>query len=301
MPERSEVTFPSGGEVCAAYLYRPGPEAPPAAADGRRGCVIIAHGFTGTRDDRLPAFAERFSAAGFVALVFDYRHFGASSGEPRQLLDVGRQHDDYRAAMRFARGLEGVDPDRIALWGSSFSGGHVLALGATEAGVAAIVAQAPFTDGIAATKLVPPRTSARLTAAALRDVVGGGLGRPAHTVPAVGRPGELAVMTAPEAWDGMAAMTAGDSRWENAVAARLLLTMPLYRPGASADRVRAPLLVCVCDEDQTTPPGPAARVAARAPRGEAVHYPIGHFAIYEGAAFDRAVGDQIAFLRRHLG
>jgi hypothetical protein len=79
-----------------------------------------------------------------------------------------------------------------------------------------------------------------------------------------------------------------------------MLTMTLYRPTTSAGRVTAPLLVCVCDEDQTTPPGPAVRMGEKAPRGEVVHYPVGHFDIYVGEAFDRAVADQTAFLRREL-
>jgi fermentation-respiration switch protein FrsA (DUF1100 family) len=78
----------------------------------------------GARDQRLDAFAERFARAGLAALVFDYRHFGDSQGEPRQLLDIGRQLADWRAAIGYARTVDGIDPARIALWGSSFSGGH---------------------------------------------------------------------------------------------------------------------------------------------------------------------------------
>ena len=82
----------------------------------------MAHGFSGVRDQRLDAYAERFAAAGLACLVFDYRHFGDSGGQPRQLLDIGRQLDDWRAAIAFARSLEEVDGDRIGLWGTSFSG-----------------------------------------------------------------------------------------------------------------------------------------------------------------------------------
>src|SRR3954470_8788094 len=106
----------------------------------------MAHGFSGTRDMRLDAYAERFADAGIAALLFDYRHFGASSGEPRQVLDIRKQHADYEAAVAYARRLEWVDADRVALFGSSFSGGHVLALGARDPRLAAIVCQCPFTD-----------------------------------------------------------------------------------------------------------------------------------------------------------
>ncbi|WP_320670291.1 alpha/beta hydrolase [Patulibacter defluvii] len=294
MPERSEVTFPSGGAQCAAYLYRPD-------GDGPHPAVVMAHGFSATREERLPAYAERFAAAGFVVLAFDYRHFGASEGEPRQLLDIGKQHDDYRAALAYVRGLDGVDRERIALWGSSFSGGHVVAVAAGDPAIAAVVSQAPYADSIPTLREVPLRNLLGLTVAGLRDQAGALLGRDAHRIPAVGAPGTFAVMTAPEAEPGFQAIQGEGTRWQNAVAGRIALTMPLYRPIRRAPKVQAPLLVCICDEDQTTPPGAAAKMAAAAPRGEAIHYPIGHFDIYVGDAFERVVADQLAFLQRHLG
>lgn len=113
---RGDVHFESSGIRCAAWHYQPedGDEAAP--------CVVMAHGFSATRELRLDAYAERFAAAGFACLVFDYRHFGASEGAPRQLLDIERQLADWRAAIAYARSLRGVDPERIALWGSSFAG-----------------------------------------------------------------------------------------------------------------------------------------------------------------------------------
>ena len=82
-------------------------------------------------------------------LLFDCRHFGASGGEPRELLDIARQHADFRCALAYGRGLDWVDPERVWLFGGSFSGGHVLAVGADEGRVAAIVSQCPFMDGLA--------------------------------------------------------------------------------------------------------------------------------------------------------
>jgi dienelactone hydrolase len=114
--DRRDVTFDSGGERCAAWLYTPD-------TPGPHPIVVMAHGFGAVRAARLWAFAERFAAAGLAALVFDYRYFGDSGGEPRQLLDVSRQLDDWRAAIAFARSLDGVDPERVAAWGSSFGGG----------------------------------------------------------------------------------------------------------------------------------------------------------------------------------
>ncbi|OPZ25163.1 MAG: Alpha/beta hydrolase family protein [Deltaproteobacteria bacterium ADurb.BinA179] len=111
MNNRENVQFASGGLKCSGWLYR--------ARGGPRPCVVLAHGFGGTREMRLGAYAEAFVEAGYHALVFDYRHFGDSEGEPRQILDIKRQHEDWRAALRFARGIGGVDPEKMILWGTS--------------------------------------------------------------------------------------------------------------------------------------------------------------------------------------
>jgi dienelactone hydrolase len=292
--QREDVTFKSQGIDCAAWLYRP------QAVEGRAPCVVMAHGFSAVRESRLDAYAERFAQAGLAALVFDYRHFGSSAGEPRQLLDVGRQLNDYRAAIAYARQLDGVDPERIAIWGSSFSGGHVQAIGAEDQRLAAIVAQVPYADGLVNLPHLGTKLALRLTLEGLRDQAGALLGRPPHTVPAVGPPGSLAVMTQPDAEPGFRRITPPDSPWRNAVAARIALTITSYRPGRKAKRIHCPVLYCIADHDSVTPIAPALKAAASAPRSEVKRYPAGHFDLYVGELFERVVADQIEFLTRHL-
>ena len=291
---RKDVTFASGGDECAAWLYLPETGAPHAS-------VVMAHGFSGTRRDRLDAYAERFAADGLAVLLFDYRGFGDSGGEPRQVLDVGMQLDDYRAALRWARSHDELDPARVALWGTSFSGGHVITLAAEDPTVAAAVAQTPFTDGLVQLRRIAPATALRATVLGLRDEAGRLRGRAPVYLPAVGEPGEVAAMTSPESKPGFLSILGEESRWRDEVAARIMLHVGRYRPIASAPRVEVPLLVCVADRDDLTPPDPAVRVAERAPRGELRRYPLGHFSIYTGEGFERAAADQSRFLRRHLG
>lgn len=288
---REDVQIPSDGEQLAAYLYRP------EATTGPAPCVVMAHGFSATRDDGLPGYAEAFCDAGFVVVLFDYRHFGASTGEPRQLLDIARQHDDYRAVIAWARRLDGVDPDRIVLWGSSFSGGHVLEVAAADARIAAVIAQAPFADAIPTLKLMPLRNIVHAIAEGVRDQVAAWRGRPPRLIPAVGDPGTFAAMTAPEAKPGFESVVGQNSKWRNEFAARLVLRLALYRPGLKASRLRMPLLMCVCDDDATTPPKPAVKAAGRAPRGELRRYPYGHFDIYHDP---QVKADQVAFLQRAI-
>jgi len=296
----SEVAFGSHGGTCQAWRYTAA-----STGDGKaplQPCVVMAHGFGATRDASLAPYAERLAAAGMHVLLFDYRHFGASGGEPRQLVSVRRQLQDYAAAVEFARALSGVDPARIAVWGTSFSGGHALVTAATVPGVAAAVCQCPMMDGLAAVRCIlqyaGPGQLLRLTGHGLLDLARAPFGG-AHYVPTVGAPGTLAVMSSPDAEAGYSALTPPGFRLE--VAARIALSVALYRPVRYADRVRCPVLVQVCEHDSVAPAEAAERTIERlGPFGEARRYPIGHFEPYFGAHFERSVGDQLAFLRRHL-
>lgn len=218
--------------------------------------------------------------------------------QPRQLLDLASQQDDYRSVVDWARRDEGIDPDRIALWGSSFSGGHVLAVAAEDPRIAAVIAQAPFTDGLAVARRVPLRALLRDGVVGMRDLVASRRGAPPVYLAAVGPPGTLAVLTEPDAQPGFAAIVGPNTLWRNEVAARIMMNALGYRPFRYASRLLMPVLFCVCDADTTTPPGPSLRAARDAPKGELRRYPYGHFDIYNDP---RVKADQVEFLRRVLG
>jgi uncharacterized protein len=283
--DRRDPTFPSGADTCAAWLY------PAAGSAASAPIVVMAHGLSGTRRDRLGPFAARFAAEGVAALVFDHRGFGDSTGEA-DLFHPGRQLEDWRAAIAFARRLPGIDPDRVATFGSSMGGGNALAAAVDDARVAAAISQVPFLDIWLQAYRSSPRVTARMLLAAA-------LGR--H-LPAVGQPHEAAFINAPggeAGWRRVVAAGEG-SRWRNRVSARWLLGAP-YRPGRLARRLRCPWLVCVGEADRVARPGPAIAAARRAPFGELRTYPgVDHFDIYDGPVHETVVADEVAFLRRHL-
>ncbi len=287
------VRVPSGGAELVGDLVRP-PGPPPYPA------VVLAPGFGALRAAALPAYAERFAEAGFLALRFDYRHFGESGGEPRQLVSVRRQIEDLHAALAFLRRLPDVDVSRVALWGTSFSGGHVVRVAAEDGDVAAVVSQVPFTSGWSSAWSIPLLSSLKLIAAAVADRVRSGIGGAPVEVKLVGRPGTAAIMALDDAVEGFRTLHEG-LPWENRVCARIGPATLVYRPIRYASRVRCPLLVQVGERDVLTPPGPARRMAGRAPRGEHLSYPIGHFEVYQGDVFESVIGAQIEFLLRHLG
>jgi dienelactone hydrolase len=293
--ERTPVSFNFGGVELVGYLYHA------AGVDGDAPCVVMGHGFSGTQD-RLFVSAERFAESGFAVLTFDYRNFGESGGQPRQLVSIEGQLEDWRAAIRFARSLEGVDPERIALWGSSLGGGHVVCVAAEDPRIAAVVAQVPFNG-------FPRRVEGRSTLDTLKllwamgiDVTRGILGRPPRYIPMVGKPGEVAVTATPQAQEHIAVLSgeSGHSLWRNEVAPRGLISMMRYRPGDEAHRLRMPLLVCIAEHDLETPEELSRQIAERAPRGELRLYPVSHFDFYREPVRQRVLADQIDFLRTHV-
>src|SRR5437763_10582346 len=214
-PMRRDVAFYSSGEECRAWLFMPDAERPPL--------VILGHGLGATREYGLEPYAQRFADAGIAALVFTYRHFGDSGGQPRQLLAIERQLDDWAAALAYARTLEEIDSTRIALWGTSFGGGHVLVAAARDGAVAAVVSQCPFTDGVAATRAAHPRSLVSAAAPVLRDQLTRLRGKPPVMVPLVGPQGSAALMTSQDSEAGYRALIPPGAEFHNGVAARFLL------------------------------------------------------------------------------
>ncbi|WP_018177347.1 alpha/beta hydrolase [Jongsikchunia kroppenstedtii] len=294
--QRADVTFRSGGESCASWLYTPRQ----MSKDNPRPVIVMAHGLGGVKEMRLDAFAERFTAAGYACLVFDYRHFGASAGEPRQLLDIDKQLQDWRSAVSYARTLDGIDPARVVVWGTSFGGGHSIITAAQDKRIAAAISQCPFTDGFASAIAIPPLSSVKVTALAVRDALGARLGRPPVMVPSYGPPGSASLMSSPDSVSGVTALIPEGLQVPKDVAARFGLGIIRHFPGRQARNVSCPIFFAICENDTVAPAKPTQKYAAQAPRGEIKLYDAGHFDIYVGADFERNIADQLDFLSRHV-
>jgi len=301
LPEREDVTFPSQGELIAAWRYRG--EGDAFEGPGGRPCVVMAHGVGGTRDSGLEPYAEAFAEAGLDVLLFDYRNFGGSSGEPRQLGTPERHREDYRSAIDFARGLDGIDIVRIVLWGTSWSGGHAVHAAAGDEGVAAVIAQTPDLDGLRTlaeiAKYAGLGSLLRLTREGIKDEVRALRGQAPHMIPLVARPGQIGAMTSAESEPGYLAI-AGPT-WKNEITARAVLHEGRNRAITVIDRVSCPILIQIADRDSIAPP-PQARAAAWKAKGrvEVREYPCAHFDIYVGEWRERSIADELHFLRRHL-
>jgi fermentation-respiration switch protein FrsA (DUF1100 family) len=294
---RTDVRFEVDGTLLDAWLYLPDEPSAPVP------CIVMGHGFCGTKAPGLEDYAARYRRAGFAVLAFDYRHFGASEGEPRQLYSIPSQLEDWAAAVAYARGRAEIDPDRIALWGSSASGGHVIVTAAKDPRIACVSAQCPSLDPRADGRVFFERAGLRgvlrLFVHAQRDMLRSRFGLSPHRIPVVGRPGSVAVLDAPGALEGYAALA--PPGFVNEVCARVMLRTGSYRPLEHAQDVRCPVLLQVCERDNLVDPSSADETARRlGERADMRRYPIGHFEIYQGTWFETAVRDQLEFFRKHL-
>lgn len=292
--QRLDVRFASGPHMCAGWLYEPDSAQTPGPL------IVMAHGLGAVKEMGLDAFARRFVAEGYRALVFDYRHFGDSEGMPRELLDIRRQLDDWAAAIHYVRSLGRVEPGSIVLWGTSFSGGHVIEVAKRDGNVAAVISQCPFTDGFASIRTLGIVSLLKVTALAARDTIAAWRQSTPVRVALAGARSQAALMTAPGAATGYYALVPDDMVLPDQVTARVGLRIPLYYPGRAAAVLAMPSLFCVCLQDQVAPAKTTLWHVRKARHGQIQRYDTDHFDIYAGEWFERVVSDQIAFLQSHI-
>lgn len=279
-----DADFDSGGTTCAAW------HVPAVTPSGT--WVVMAHGFSLTRHDGLLAFAEVFAAAGADVLVFDHRFLGDSGGRPRQRVRLREQRADWRAAVAHARGL---GAQRVVLWGFSMSGGHVVQTALADPDVSAVLAHAPFINGLQRALAAPMSANARILVRAIPAALGSTV-----TIPVTAPPGSLGAMALAGEADGFASVVPDGSPWRNEVSPALFLSVPTHRPYRRTGRLACPAWFGLGERDITVHAPSIVSAASRAPRGELRRYPEhDHWTPFVGDAGTRIAHDQVDFLRRH--
>lgn len=298
--ERRDVTILSQGARMAAWYYVPNG----LKAGEKRPAIVMAHGFSAPKEALLANFADRFAAAGFVVVVFDYRHLGASEGEPRGQIFPVEQIEDYRNAITWAGLQKEVDAGRIGIWGTSYSGSHVLHLGAFDRRVKAVVSQVPGVDGWANVSRLNradnlPGVVDFIAADRVQRYTSGQV----SYLPVVAPEGQPAALPTPESYDFFTQVVATSApRWENRVTLESLEKLMEYNPSANISRISpTPLLMVVADDDRLTPTDLALEAYARArePK-QLVLFHGGHFAAYREPGLNTTAPAAVEFFRRWL-
>lgn len=272
---RYDIEFYSDGDRIEGWFY------PPASESS--GAIVMAHGYSAVKEQYLDAYAEVFSKAGFAVLVFDHACFGASAGTPRQQVDPERQRRGYRDAITWLKYQPGVDANRIGIWGSSFSGGHVLAVAALDRRVRAVVAQVPMISG----SKVAQRTRGTQHASALSNRLREErrvriLGGQPTMIPVVSQD-EHSICALPgrEAYEFFTNAQTRAPSWKNEVTLRSIEFALENEPELFIPAIRAPVLMIVAEGDTLTPEDLAEQAFAKLPfPKKLVRVPGGHFAPY---------------------
>ncbi|KAF5828180.1 Alpha/Beta hydrolase protein [Dunaliella salina] len=310
---RTNVLIPSASTTenttvnLAAWLYEP--SIPPDAA-AKPPIVVMAHGLGGQRDFGLHKYADAYARNGFAALVFDYRGFGGSDGEPRQLVSPQMQLEDWEAAITYTQSTElapKVDASRLLLWGTSYSGGHVLVT-ASKLGekIKAVVAQVPFLGarhtGIKSTKTRGLSASIRLLMAGIADKLASMAGKSPMYVKLAGSPGEVAFMAmSPEELHAYKAKQPAHKQggWRNMVPARFVFEAPRYNPLDYLGSIKSPVMLISAAQDALCPHEVVAQAAAQLPGSELVTLDCDHFSLYLEKNWEYTIKKQLEFMRKH--
>ena len=285
MGERHDIEFKSEGDLLRGWWY----EAPAPGS----GAVVMAHGFSGVKEQSLDDYADVFAGEGVGVLVFDHPGFGASDGEPRQEVNPERQLVAYRDAISHVLTLPEVDASRIGVWGTSMSGGLAIALAAGEPRIRCAVAQVPF---LAAPAVDPDNPMA----AQLMEMIASAGDGAVPTIPVTAPEGGLGVLTADGAHEWSEALADRAPAWRNEVTMTSLVHVLGFRPVDSLPDVRIPLLLIGVTGDTITPPDAAREPAAANPCVELVEMPGRHFDAYDGAGFAFTSGEAARFFHTHL-
>ena len=291
--EMYKVAFNSRGSRCDAWLLLPNKtEASPV--------VIMAHGFGAEKNFGLLEFAERFVEEGIAILLFDYRHFGGSEGKPKNLVHPFRQREDWKAALSYVRSSQGLDSDRIGLWGTSYSGGHVLEIASQDPNIAVVIAQVPFLDGFATMQQFSILFSLRGVVLGVIDILKELIYKKYFRVPIVGFPQEFALINTPESYSGYMALVPENSEWKNLTPARSALYIPFNRPIKNVSRINCPVLVVKAEKDSLIPSEIVDKATAKIPNAHLVSLDAGHFDLYQGSYLEKNLYYQIKFLKEYL-
>jgi fermentation-respiration switch protein FrsA (DUF1100 family) len=295
---RRDIEFSAEGVTLRGWFYAA------KGASGPAPVVVMAHGYSAVKEQYLDRYAEVFSAAGINALVFDNRNFGASDGEPRQEIDPWQQIRDYRHAITYATTLDEVDNERVGVWGSSYSGGHVLVVAAIDRRVKAVVSQGSLVNGVENfRRLVRPDLIPGFREQFDADRLARFNGEAPAMVPVVDEdPLAPSALPTPDSyvWFTESGKTIAPS-WKNEVTLRSVELLSEYTPEDYIHLIApTPLLLIPADNDVLTPTDLtiAAYAKAREPKRIEI-VPGGHFDIYT-KGFDISSGLAKDWFLQHL-
>jgi fermentation-respiration switch protein FrsA (DUF1100 family) len=295
---RQNIEFESKGSVCRGWLYIPDNLVGEETAPG----IVMAHGFAGVKEMGLTEFAEHFEAAGFITLVFDYRFWGESEGEPRNQIFALEMVEDYRNAITWLSDRPEVDPQRIGVWGTSYSGGLCLYVGTHDKRVNAVVAQVPSTLNPESRRAKDPETWDRIGELLIQDRVQRYKTGNVNYMKVVAPEGEPCVFPDKDAYEWYMEFREFAPNWQNEVTLESMERMREFDPVSLIHLMAPTALLLIAGENDNLVPIEAVKKAyekAHEPKALSV-LPITHFEPYKDPWLSSAADLATDWFKRHL-
>lgn len=295
---RTDVTFGSKGLACSGWLYTPDS----CASEGKLPVIIMAHGFSGVKEMGLPKLAEKYADAGYAVLLFDYRFFGSSEGEPRGQLFPLEMVEDYRNAISWACEHPQLDPDRIGLWGTSFSGGLAVYAATHDKRVKAVVVQAPGLWSGAERSAANPERWEQVASLLQSDRTERYRTGRINYIKVVAPDGEPCVLPGVEPYHAYMSLKEIAPAWRNEITVESLEKVREFDPITHIKMMSPAALLVIAAEDDSLVPINTVRAAfekAAEPKKLIVH-PVGHFDFYVDPGLSTTAAEAIEWYDRHL-
>jgi len=299
--EKRDVTFKSADNLCVGWFFLP----QRGKADKRLPAIAMAHGVGAVKEMYIDFFARRFAEAGVAALLFDYRFFGASGGEPRQRVFPRDQMEDYRSALTWLSLQPEVDSDRLGVWGTSFSGGHVIHVAAHDPRVKAVVSQVGAMDpGQTVRDQTTPEQLAALQQMLIKERIRNATDGGEVYIPSAAPPDHgFALQIDQDSYDfGQEAQRTIAPSWRNEITMSSIEAISEHAPGKSIELIAPrPLLMILAKDDMITPPDSIRAAFARAGEPKRLlELEGGHYSVYRGSGADEASRAAVDWFTRHL-
>jgi len=285
------VSYYSEGDGIAATVFMPDQATQPVPG------IVLCHGFTGIKELILPDYARAFAEAGFAALAFDYRGFGGSEGTPGRLV-ARRQVEDIRNSMTYFGTVEGVDPSRLGLWGTSYGAANVIVAAGQDQRAKCVVAQVGFADGGRRSRERPPAESAPFLAMIEAERRKRVLTNESTMVD------PLQLLSDPETAAFFGSARERLRGLDQPISMEFIESTFEHRPiDAAANLQDCPLLLIAAELDTVTPASESEALfaAAREPKRLVVIPGIHHYEIYSGDPLRRSIAEAVSWFDKHMG
>lgn len=295
---RHDISFRSGQDKCVGWFYLPDE----THGETKLPLIVMAHGLSGVKEQGLGEVAEIISSAGYAVVVFDFRHFGDSTGQPRQQIFPLDMVEDYRNAISWACTQPNVDAKRVGIWGTSLSGALATYTATVDPRVRAVAIQVPVIMSPSARRSLDPAKWDMMRNVLNADRIARYETGQVKTIPVVAQGDDLCILPGAESYDFFIGSQEKAPNWRNEVTLESLEKFREFDPVSNIELMSDVAYLLIGGEKEHIIPLDVLQAAFdRVPEPKKmVMLPVGHFGVYEEPWLSKATNEACAWFDEHL-